>query len=63
MSWLSIIIEALACSAMLFVAHGMPYSKNVIEPGMLTGSMYYYIMGLLYYAAFMLVPIAVIHLL
>lgn len=61
MDWLILIVEAVACSAMLFIAHGFSLNTKVIEPKMAKGDRIAFVLGLFYYALFLLIPIYLSH--
>ena len=47
-------LEALACTAVLFVAHSLYLNEKVIEPAMASGKNWSYPSGFVYYFAFIL---------
>lgn len=61
MDWLELIVEAILCSAMLFIAHGLSINSKYIEKRMARGDRIAFVAGLFYYAAFMIVPIYLCH--
>lgn len=61
MNWLILLIESIASSAFLFIAHGLPLNTKVIEPEMAKGNKIAFVFGLLYYAFFLAIPIYLSH--
>ena len=59
--WKNVLIEAFACSLMLFIAHEIPVNTKIIEPKMAGGQKNAYIAGLLYYTIFLIIPIYLCH--
>lgn len=55
--WMSVIIEAAMCSAMLFAAHALPLNGNVIEPAMAAGKRWAYPAGFVFYAVALMFPV------
>ena len=61
MEWLALVVEAVLCSAMLFVAHSLSINSKYIEKRMARGDRIAFVAGLFYYAAFMIIPIYLCH--
>lgn len=61
MNWLVILVEAVACAAMLFIAHGLAINVKFLEPRMAKGDRAIFVVALLYYALFLMIPIALSH--
>ena len=57
----SVAIEALACTAMLFFAHYFFINTSIIEPAMVQGKYWAYPVGFAYYFAAMLLTLTILH--
>lgn len=59
--WFKLVLEAVICTAALFIAHAIPLNTKVIEPAMSRKERWSYPAGFVYYSVAMTIAVYVAH--